>query len=271
VFDVAEIRALLTDAALARMAALEALSAVESTNSYLLEREAPGPGRYRVALTDHQTAGRGRLGRRWVSSPGASLCLSLAYTFEATPSALPAATLPVGVAVIRALEGVGVDGAGLKWPNDIVLADGKLGGILTEVHTAGSGATIVVGIGLNVDLRQAAVRDMSSTNLGAVRDIASGLRGGEPPHARIVAALIEQVTDTLRRFGRTGLEPFLAAWRELDWLRGRRVCIEAGQQRIQGICEGIDPDGALVVGRGSSRQRVLSGSVLPLDQAGGQA
>jgi BirA family biotin operon repressor/biotin-[acetyl-CoA-carboxylase] ligase len=269
-FDTGEIRALLRGAARDRLEALDGFADIDSTNTRLLDTEPPKPLQYRVALTDHQTAGRGRQGRRWLSQPGSSICLSIAYTFDGCPSALPAATLPVGVAVIRALEDAGIAGARLKWPNDIVIRNGKLGGILTEVHTgAGEATSIVVGIGLNFDVAGAATLDPTETGIGAVRDIASAVSGTPPDANAIVALLIERVFDALVRFEAAGLEPFIEAWQRLDWLRGQRVTIEAGQRRIDGVCEGIDVDGALILSDGGLRQRVLSGSVHPLGPTGG--
>lgn len=270
-FDGQEIRALLGGAARDRLDALDVLARVGSTNSWLLEAEPPAPHRCRVALTDHQTAGRGRRGNRWLSAPGASICLSLAYTFDRTPASLSSATLPVGVAAIRALEAAGVAGASLKWPNDIVVRDGKLGGILTERHGGGAGdaATIVVGIGLNADLDGAAGLDAAATRLGAVRDIASSVAGAPPSNEVVVALLIEQVYAALSRFATDGLEPFLEPWRRLDWLRGRRVTIDTGHRKLDGVCQGIDPDGALLLGDGRASRRILSGSVYPGERTGG--
>jgi BirA family biotin operon repressor/biotin-[acetyl-CoA-carboxylase] ligase len=269
-FETEAIRALIRGAAGDRLEALEVPTDIDSTNTLLLDAEPPEPLRYRVALTDHQTAGRGRQGRRWLSRPGSSICLSIAYTFDGQPPALPAATLPVGVAVVRALEDAGVRGARLKWPNDIVIRDGKLGGILTEVHTgAGENKSIVVGIGLNVDVGDATLLDPTETGIGAVRDIASIVSGAPPDANVIVALLIDRVLDSLDRFAVEGLEPFIGAWRRLDWLHGRRVTIEAGPRRIDGVCDGIDIDGALILSNGSSRQRIVSGSVHPHGPPGG--
>ena len=151
--DAGEIRRFLGEAALARLEELEVFARIDSTNTYLLAQAAPAPGRFRVAMADEQTAGRGRQSRRWISPPGAGLYLSLAYTFVHVPRQLPALTLALGVGVIAALESYGDAAYQLKWPNDIIARDAKLGGILTEARsTAGDGVTVVAGVGLNVDL-----------------------------------------------------------------------------------------------------------------------
>ena len=95
----------------------------------------PGGRPFRVAIADQQTAGRGRHYRRWVSPPGAGLYMSFAYSFEDPPENLPSLTLAIGVGVIAALQEFNIEGVSLKWPNDIVALDGKLGGILTEFQS----------------------------------------------------------------------------------------------------------------------------------------
>jgi BirA family biotin operon repressor/biotin-[acetyl-CoA-carboxylase] ligase len=269
--DPEEIRALLGGAANERLDAFESFDQIDSTNACLLGRKPPAPGRLNVALAEHQTSGRGRQDRCWMSAPGASVCLSLAWSFARVPADLPAATLAVGVAVVRALEHVGARGAGLKWPNDIVVRDGKLGGILTEVRsTDGDAASIVVGVGINVDLRGSRDFERVAPRIGYVSDLAS-VTGTPPSRAAVAAALIEHVFGALVRFEKKGLDPFLESWQRLDWLRGQRVTIESGEQLIDGVCEGIDTDGALLLNCGPSRQRILSGSVHLRHPGGGSA
>ena len=136
-----------------RLLHIETFAEIESTNSYLMQLPGPEPGSCRIAVTNNQTAGRGRHGKTWQSPPGSGLCLSAAYTFAARPDNLPALTLALGLGAIDALEELGARDVELKWPNDLVALDGKLGGILTEVQQRSPGAvTVVTGIGVNVDL-----------------------------------------------------------------------------------------------------------------------
>jgi BirA family transcriptional regulator, biotin operon repressor / biotin---[acetyl-CoA-carboxylase] ligase len=152
-FDATLIRAALSAEAGSKLDELELFGSIASTNTYLLAQPPPVPQRCRVAIANHQTSGRGRHYRRWVSPPGAGLCLSLAYTFEERPYELPSLTLAIGVGMVDVLKSLGVDGIKLKWPNDIVALGGKLGGILTEVQSRNDGgATVVTGIGLNIAL-----------------------------------------------------------------------------------------------------------------------
>jgi BirA family biotin operon repressor/biotin-[acetyl-CoA-carboxylase] ligase len=151
--DAEAIRASLGDHVLRRLERIEAFAAIESTNSYLMQEDPPAPGGFHVALTDNQTAGRGRHGRTWQSPPGAGLCLSVAYTFAAQPRNLSALTLAVGLGLIDALDRLGIGGIALKWPNDLIARDSNLGGILTESQAlGGESGRVVSGVGRNVDL-----------------------------------------------------------------------------------------------------------------------
>ena len=153
--DAGRVRQALQEFTAANLDRFDVFPTIDSTNTFLLGQPGPDAGRFQVAIADQQTAGRGRHDRRWLSPPGAGLSLSVAYTFTAMPGQLPALTLAIGVGVINALQELGVPNLALKWPNDIVAVDGKLGGILTEVQQSeDEGATVVTGIGINVHMRE---------------------------------------------------------------------------------------------------------------------
>ena len=103
-----------------------------------------------ACLCEHQLAGRGRRGRVWEDGTGRDLCLSLLWRFGAGEARAQGLSLGVGVAVARALESTGASGIGLKWPNDIVWQDWKLGGILIEGSVSGRDWVVVIGVGVNV-------------------------------------------------------------------------------------------------------------------------
>ena len=188
----------------ARLEILEVFSEIESTNSYLLDQPAPPPGRFRVAVADYQTAGRGRMDRTWQSPPSSGLCLSMAYTFRQVPSKLPGLTLALGIGAIEALHGLGINGIGLKWPNDIIAHDGKLGGILTEVRNGASDSvTVIAGIGLNVELPV----DMRTLDKGPTTSKIVDLKDctAEPPsREKLSVAVIESLFDCMVRFEADG-------------------------------------------------------------------
>jgi len=260
------IRELIGGAARSNLESLDVFSEIGSTNSYLLQQTCPGIGNYRVALAEFQTAGRGRMNRDWYSPPSSGVCLSLAYTFRRMPDQLPSLSLAIASRIAEELLGYGVRDLGLKWPNDIVVRDAKLCGILSEVVPASAdGLTVVTGIGLNVDLANAGTKTGSSTGIGRMIDLAS-CSDSLPSRSEIAAALIVGVFDTMQRFAAAGFSQFLAAWNQHDWLRGRRIKVETGDRIIAGVAEGIDQDGALLLSSGGAVRRLTSGSVI-LDQS----
>lgn len=266
--DVAVIAEPLTGRASSRLEKLEVFASIPSTNTYLLAQPPPGPGGCRVAIADHQTSGRGRHARRWVSEPGAGLYLSFAYTFAGTVRDLGGLTLAIGVGVARALARLGVSGISLKWPNDIVALDGKLGGILTEVRSGTpETATVVAGVGLNLALP---ARMDSGTESGWAHravDLASVI-GKAPARDRVAGTLVEELYLTFARFEGHGFGVFMDEWRRHDWLHGKAITVDMPDRQISGTAAGIGDDGGLLVDTPAGRVSVISGSIAMTGAAG---
>jgi BirA family biotin operon repressor/biotin-[acetyl-CoA-carboxylase] ligase len=255
------IAALLSADALSHLDTLEVFPEIGSTNTYLLEQRCPMPGRYRVAVTENQTAGRGRMNRSWLSPQSSGLCMSMAFTFSSMPENFPSLSLALAIGITQALERLGARGVAVKWPNDIVSQDGKLGGVLPEVVPAqATGVTIVAGFGLNIDFKNTDTGIAVTSRLGRAVDLASCC-DKLPSRAVISAALIECLLDTMVRFEADGFSPFYEMWLNYDWLCGQEVMIETPAGRGAGIAEGIDIDGALLLDSEGSRRRFISGSV----------
>lgn len=239
----------------------EILTEVDSTNSRLGAR-ATAPGRIDVCLAEFQQAGRGRRGRGWRTPLGSGLCLSVGWQFKDMPPDLSALTLAVGVVVRRVLARTAGVAVGLKWPNDLVWDERKLGGILLDlVAEAQGGCHIVAGIGLNVGLPEKLLTELCDWPRGAV-DLATAIGGAPPPRAALAVELIVALAELLVAYPATGLTPYRAEWREADFLRGRRVTLDSDARALCGTALGIEPDGALLIevspGR---RERVISGDV----------
>ncbi len=234
---------------------------VDSTSSFLLRQAPPAPGKASVALADDQSEGRGRHDRRWVSQKGASLCLSLAYTFATPPETLLGLTPIMGVAVNRAFAVTGLTEVRLKWPNDLVFHDCKLGGLLAETQLkADRQVTVVAGVGINLDLPsellEASVTDWAHRAI----DLQSAMQS--PPSRDELAALITaELLYAFEAFGSGRAAQMMAEWREQDWLIGKEVIVEEGNTVIQGEACGIDDDGALLVRAAEGVQRIITGSV----------
>lgn len=261
--DAGAIRGALDPATLARLAEFDVFAEIGSTNSYLMARPGPEPGVFAVALTDNQTAGRGRLGRTWQSPPGSGLAVSIAFTFAAMPGNLPSLTLAIGMSVIDALRRQSIGMIELKWPNDLIAGDAKLGGILTETQPrAGRGITVVTGLGVNVDLGDSLDLGAEGAKARPAIDIRS-LVDQVPTTETIAAGLIAGLCAAFLDFETHGFEHFVPRWPGIDWLRGRELTVELPGREISGVGAGIDPDGALLVDSGTGGiDRVTSGTVV---------
>lgn len=257
------IRAALRPPTLQALEALDVLVVTTSTNERLTSRPAPPPGRISAVVAEYQTGGRGRRGRRWLSPLGHGICLSVSWCFELAPRDLPALSLVAGVAVAMALADQGVEGVQLKWPNDIVAAGGKLGGILVEVAgEPGGPLRVVIGIGLNVRpvAGIAAALRGEGGNLPALA-LDDLLDGRRLPRNALVAALLDVLHGSLRSFGTTGARDFLAEWRQRDCLAGHLVVVTRGQESFTGLACGLADDGSLLVDRDGSIVPVVAGDV----------
>jgi BirA family transcriptional regulator, biotin operon repressor / biotin---[acetyl-CoA-carboxylase] ligase len=233
---------------------------VPSTNDELLAQRSPPAGQFDFLLAEHQQAGRGRQARRWLSPPGGGLCLSLAWTFKALPRDAGALSLAVGVCVLRALHRFAPLAVNLKWPNDLVSAGGKLGGILIDLRAEAAGpAVVVIGVGLNCALGAPLSTKVRATGTEPV-DLA-GLGVGHCDRNRLAALLISDIVAGLLQFERDGFAPFAALWRAADALAGRAVTVSGPQGQIVGHARGIDEDGALCVQTRDALLRFRSGDV----------
>lgn len=241
--DGAAIHAALPPALRARMAPPASHWQLDSTSSELLRRASAGAPDLACCLAEVQNAGRGRRGREWRMPLGGGLAMSLLKRFDRGMAALAGLSLVVGIAACEALGDAGIAGVGLKWPNDLVAADAKLGGILVELGGDALGPChAVIGIGLNLRLGDALIAaiDQPCTDLAR-------LAGAAPARNALAARLLARLVPALERFERDGFAPFASAFAGFDALRGRPVrVIRAGDAGARdGIACGVDARGAL--------------------------
>jgi BirA family transcriptional regulator, biotin operon repressor / biotin---[acetyl-CoA-carboxylase] ligase len=258
--DAATIRGALPAPVAARIGVLEVLGDTASTNARVLAAERP-VGELVACLAEYQSAGRGRRGRRWLTPPAAGICLSVGGRLAAAPSDFAALPASVGVACAAALEGLGVARVGLKWPNDLLLGDGKLGGILIELRGESQGpVTIAIGIGVNVRLGATARAEIATAGGLPPADLAGA--HGVPDRNRLAAVLIAALATCLERMPAGLDEAVLEGWRQRDVLLGRTVRIDdAGAGRV-GIARGLDGSGALLLDDAAGlRHRITAGEV----------
>jgi len=260
--DAATVQGLLPAPLGAVMREGECAGELDSTNARLLARTAPPAGQFDFLTAEFQTAGRGRRGRSWLAPPGGAVCLSWSWSFEGLSAAMGSLSLAIGVSALRALRGLGIQGVKLKWPNDLVTAQGKLGGILIEMRTESGGPVhVVIGIGLNVALPaglRASLADMGT----AAADLV-GLAAPAPPPARasLTAALLAEGIGAVREFALQGFAPFLDEYQAADALRDRPVRLQGSGPVEGGTARGVDTDGALRVEHGGQVHRIIAGEV----------
>lgn len=243
-FDQDRIEAALSAPARHLISGIELHATIDSTNRNLIKRVNEDLGSGFVVIAEHQSGGRGRHGRSWVSPFGGGILLSVFWRYARGPFQLAGLSIAAGVAVANRLREWAGDELALKWPNDVLWRRRKLAGLLIDVVGEASGPShVVVGLGLNLRLSQEMVGAIDQPWV----DLASIMGHGLPGRNQLAAALIGTLVQALDRFDRDGLEAFLAAWEGLDRHRGEPVTIRIGDRSIHGIHAGIDEKGALRV------------------------
>ena len=247
---------------------VEVVARCDSTNTQLLDRargrgdadglrQRPGDTQPCLLVAEQQTQGRGRFGRTWQSSAGASLTFSLALVLDRHD--LSGLSLAVGVALADALDASG-SRVRVKWPNDLWLVDPdgaqggrKLGGVLIETTSIGERRWVVIGVGINVGPRRLAGEPATATaclhELDAAATPASVLRSVAPA---LVGAVVQ--------FEHEGFAPFAARFEARDALRGQAVVTAPGGS-VAGEARGIDARGALIVQTAQGVVALSSGEV----------
>jgi BirA family biotin operon repressor/biotin-[acetyl-CoA-carboxylase] ligase len=237
---------------------VDALDECDSTSSELLRRAERGAPSGSVVVADRQSAGRGRRGRSWLSSPESSLTFSLLWRFSGNAASLSGLSLAVGVALVRAMESLGAQGICLKWPNDVLYRSGddfaKLAGILIELSSDRRGSQAIIGIGLNL-----------VPPPGDLPQPAAGLSQACPQPADrhdVLAAILGQLTGVLDIFAVDGFSGLKTEWQSYNAWQDHAVQILGdGVVPKRGRCLGVDADGALLLETASGIERIFSGDV----------
>ncbi|MGA0133763.1 MAG: biotin--[acetyl-CoA-carboxylase] ligase [Opitutales bacterium] len=242
---------------------VELLAVCDSTNSEAERRLAVGAEAPFAVLAGRQTAGRGRLGRRWHSERAGNLYLSLAFRPFVPPEKLRPFTLWMGLALCAHVEQRHGVRLGLKWPNDLLTPDGrKIAGMLTEARLdSDSVRELVFGVGMNLVGRPSEMAEEVRPVAGTLEAVVG--KKVEPSHeaALIIASLLaawEQFTEgTWRR-------AFRARWQKHDVLTGRSVRVGLRGRPVAGVVDGVDEEGSLILRTGGRRRTVVSSGEVTL-------
>lgn len=249
----------INDKTKALITALEIHDQVNSTNSYLAELPNRDALSGVICFAEHQTAGKGRRGRHWVSPYGNNIYLSILWRFQQGPAAISALSLAIGVAVIRALKQQCVTDIGLKWPNDIYSRGKKLGGILIEVSGESDGpCTAIIGLGINLWLPE----EEAETITQAWTDLTKTTGRNQLNRNDLAGKLLNHLIAVLEGYEHTGIKAYVDEWREYDCLLDKPATLYLGTQCFEGVVKGIDDNGLLLMVRPDGNvQAFASGEV----------
>lgn len=256
--DLALIEHQLGDQARSALAEILIFDEIDSTNAELIRRSRSGLCGTIACLAEFQNSGRGRRGRHWQSPFASAVCLSVNWHFQRAMSALGGLGLALGVAAAETLQGLGVEGVGLKWPNDLTVDDRKLGGILIEVRGEAEGPCMVVaGIGLNFALHPAGqvLIDQPWTDLQTL------CGSSRPERNQLTGQLLQHWARTLSDFANHGFKPYLQRWSRYDSLHSRKLQVEQSGQWISGTGAGVDQHGALLLETAQGLLSISGGEV----------
>jgi len=241
---------------------LTILDSIDSTNAYAMrelqnDSDIPGRGKYAVYLAEQQTSGKGRRGRPWSSPFGENVYLTMVRQFDTGEVGTDGLSLVIGMGVIRALNGLGIEGLGIKWPNDVLHNNKKLSGILIEISGDVYGlCQLLIGIGINTFCRDEDMREVDQPWTDLFR-----LSGKRFDRNRVVAATVTHIISVLEDFERHGLEKFLQEWESLDVMRGEKVELHFSGSSKVGIARGISGNGALLLETDSGVHPYIGGEV----------
>jgi BirA family biotin operon repressor/biotin-[acetyl-CoA-carboxylase] ligase len=217
---------------------------VSSTNTLARSLGQQGTAEGTIVVADVQTAGRGQAGRIWISPPERNLYVSIVLRPAVTPAQAPLLSLLVAVALVDTLRHMAVP-SGIKWPNDVLIGDRKVAGILTEMETDGARVHfIVVGIGVNINMSNVEL----ARYLGPIAPTATSLQivlGHEISRERLLAALLSHLEQWYERFCTDGGAVLQAAWEERSLMSGRRIRARTAEGAWEGTVQGIDQRGQL--------------------------
>ena len=236
------------------------LAVTDSTNRVAMEMAENCAPHGTVVVADAQTAGRGRMGRRWMSPAGKNLYVSLLLRPSVPTVDAPLLALVAGVALADAVEAVGVP-ASLKWPNDLYCEGRKAAGILAEMASDPDGVRhVVIGVGLNVNMEEA---DFPPD----LRGTATSLRicaGRAFRRVDVLARLLDAFGTRYAEFVGGGFASLRDGWDRRDFLRGRRVLLRRHGGEGWGTADGLDTVGALrfLPDGGPAIESVHSGEIL---------
>lgn len=198
---------------------------------------------YQVVIAEAQTAGKGRRGRNWVSTPGQNILLSVSRKLRCHSESLGGLSLTAGVCAVQALQECGVTGVGLKWPNDLLIGRSKLGGILVEVTPVEAGSVnVIIGLGLNIMLSEKERSILPDSPVDLFQHTGALINRNA-----LAAQIVQTFYGMFEAFETSGFDPFLRPWQSLHVFQGQQVTIYHSNTTHSGVALGVDDSGRLLL------------------------
>jgi BirA family transcriptional regulator, biotin operon repressor / biotin---[acetyl-CoA-carboxylase] ligase len=220
---------------------LDVQSTVVSTNELAKQRAEEANASGLVIVAEQQTNGRGRRGRQWVSPYGCNLYLSLVWGFDGGVSALEGLSLAVGVAVQKAVIRIGAQALELKWPNDLLWQQRKVGGILLEVIGDPTGfCQVIIGVGLNVDMPEDHAADIDQSWANLVELVQGDIAKNE-----LAGFVVDELLILLSDYHEMGFKHYRDEWHQYDAYADEAVTLSLMGKVVEGVARGVDDTGAL--------------------------
>uniref|UniRef100_UPI0040472860 bifunctional biotin--[acetyl-CoA-carboxylase] ligase/biotin operon repressor BirA n=1 Tax=Shewanella sp. TaxID=50422 RepID=UPI0040472860 len=228
---------------------------IHSTNTFMLEHASELKSGD-VCVAEFQSAGRGRRGRKWLSPYGHHIYASLFWRLNKDISHASGLSLVVGCSIVKTLQDLGVEGLGVKWPNDIYLDHKKLAGILIELRQHSDVKTeLIIGFGINMSMsvEQGDLIDQPWSDLSVMANM--------PDKTDLLIKLHQQIKRDLVMFEQHGLELFLDRWNQNDLFINREITLLMAPNSVTGTCRGIDKNGAILLENEQGVAAVVGGEI----------
>lgn len=231
---------------------------LSSTNDWLLDYMVKNPGADALCVADKQTKGRGRAGRAWISPANSNIYMSLSCHLDLELRDIASLSLVVGLAVIRVLKVLGLE-AKIKWPNDVLVKGQKVAGVLIETRKIEKKIGVVIGLGVNVDMRDEIISEsgLRSTDLRR-----NGVNIMVHDRNQLVVEFLREIQDCIDLFVKRGFSAFRHEWVEQDAYFGKQVEIKDAEKVIvSGIESGVNDQGMLLVDVAGEIKQVHGGDL----------
>jgi len=232
---------------------LELHQQLDSTNSYLLNEQLDSS--VKICLAETQINGRGRHGKHWHSPSNANIYVSFAHRLKLDVSELSGFSLMIGIALAGTLQKYCKAKIQVKWPNDLLVSEKKLSGILVEIkNETGGGYKIITGIGVNINMPDSSIGQpcIGMSQCTPLEELSRD---------EIAASLVVNILKAVQRFEHNGFCYFYEKWNKLDAWYNQPVMLEMGNKKISGIHRGIDLTGALLLEREGEISSWSSGEI----------